>query len=114
MSEKKHLYLLWTNDNKMTAEKMVFMYTVNSLVHGWWEEVTLIIWGATAKLAAEDKDIQKMIQEAIEKGVHVSACKACTDQLAVTSVIESLGVEVKYWGVPLTDLLKNDETLLTV
>ncbi len=114
MSEKKHLYLLWTNDNKMTAEKMVFMYTVNSLVHGWWEEVTLIIWGATAKLAAEDKNIQKMILEAIEKGVHVTACKACTDQLEVTPIIESLGVEVKYWGVPLTNILKNDETLLTV
>lgn len=114
MSEKKHLYLLWTNDNKMTAEKMVFMYTVNSLVQGWWEEVTLIIWGATAKLAAEDKDIQQMILAAIEKGVHVTACKACTDQLEVTPIIESLGVEVIYWGVPLTDLLKNDETLLTV
>lgn len=114
MSKKTHLYLLWTNDNKITAEKMVFMYTVNSLVHGWWEKVTLIIWGATAKLAAEDTQIQRMIREAVEKGVHVTACKACTDQLEVTPIIESLGVEVKYWGVPLTDLLKNNETLLTV
>ncbi|MBA3012409.1 MAG: DsrE family protein [Proteobacteria bacterium] len=114
MKEKTHLYLLWTNDNKITAEKMVFMYTVNSLVHGWWEKVTLIIWGATAKLAAEDTQIQRMIREAVEKGVHVTACKACTDQLEVTPIIESLGVEVKYWGVPLTDLLKNNETLLTV
>jgi hypothetical protein len=114
MSEKTHLYVLWTNDNKITAEKMVFMYTVNSLIKGWWEEVTLIIWGATAKLAAEDKDIQKMILEAMEKGVHVTACKACTDQLEVTPVIESLGIEVIYWGVPLTDLLKNNETLLTI
>jgi hypothetical protein len=114
MEEKTHLYVLWTNDNKITAEKMVFMYTVNSLIKGWWEEVTLIIWGATAKLAAEDKDIQKMILEAMEKGVHVTACKACTDQLEVTPVIESLGIEVIYWGVPLTDLLKNNETLLTI
>ena len=114
MTEKTHLYLLWTNDNKMTAEKMVFMYTVNSLTQGWWEEVTLIIWGATAKLAAEDKQIQKMILNAIEKGVHVTACKACTDQLEVTPIIEALGVEVIYWGVPLTDLLKNNETLLTI
>jgi len=114
MNEKKHLYVLWTNDNKVTAEKMVFMYTVNSLTKGWWEEVTLIIWGATAKLAAEDKEIQKMILDAMEKGVHVTACKACTDQLGVTPIIESLGVEVIYWGIPLTDLLKNDETLLTV
>ncbi|MCG8635559.1 MAG: DsrE family protein [Desulfobacterales bacterium] len=114
MSDKTHLYLLWTNADKMTAEKMVFMYTINSLAHGWWEEVTLIIWGATARLAAEDNDIRAMIREAIEKGVHVTACKACTEQLEVTPEIEALGVEVKYWGAPLTDILKQDEKLLTV
>lgn len=114
MTDKKHLYLLWTNDNKMTAEKMVFMYTVNSLIHGWWEQVTLIIWGATAKLAAEDQEIQAMIRDAMEKGVHVSACKACTDQLGVTETVQNLGVEVKYWGAPLTEILKAEETLLTI
>jgi len=114
MAEKTHLYLLWTNDNKLTAEKMVFMYTVNSLIHGWWEKVTLIIWGATAKLAAEDKEIQAMILDAIEKGVAVSACKACTEQLGVTEEIKALGVEVKYWGVPLTEVLKQEKTLLTI
>lgn len=114
MAEKKHLFLLWTNDNKMTAEKMVFMYTVNSLIHGWWEEVTLIIWGATAKLVAEDGEIRAMIRDALEKGVHVSACKACTDQLGVTESVKELGVEVKYWGAPLTEILKAEETLLTI
>jgi len=114
MTDKKHLFVLWTNDNRMTAEEMVFMYTVNSLVHGWWEEVTLIIWGATAKLAAEDQGIREMIKEALAKGVHVSACKACADQLGATESIEDLGVEVKYWGAPLTEILKAEETLLTV
>jgi len=114
MTDKTHLFVLWTNDNPMTAEKMVFMYTGNSLVHGWWEKVTLIIWGATAKLAAENESIQEMIKDAVAKGVHVSACKACTDQLGVTKTIEALGVEVKYWGTPLTEILKAEETLLTV
>ncbi|MEH0018741.1 MAG: DsrE family protein [Desulfobacter sp.] len=114
MDDKTHLYLLWTNADKLTAEKMVFMYTVNSLAHGWWEEVTLIIWGATARLTAEDGDIQAMVRDAIEKGVHVTACKACTDQLGITADIEALGVEVKYWGIPLTDILKQDEKLLTI
>lgn len=114
MSEKTHLYVLWTSDNPITAEKMVFMYTVNSLVHGWWEEVTLIIWGAPAKLASEDENIQKMIADALKAGVHVTACKSCTDQLGVTEIIKNLGVEVKYWGTPLTDILKNDESLLTI
>ncbi len=53
MSDSKHLYVLWTNDNLVTAEKMVFMYTINALKHGWWEKVTLIVWGATTKLVSE-------------------------------------------------------------
>ncbi|HOO90755.1 MAG TPA: DsrE family protein [Syntrophales bacterium] len=112
--DKTHLYVLWTNDNPVTAEKMVFMYTINSLIHHWWEEVTLIIWGATTQLVSEDATIQTKIKEALEQGVHVTACKACADQLGVTETLRNLGVEVKYWGMPLTELLKNNEHLLTI
>ncbi len=112
--DKTHLYVLWTNDNPVTAEKMVFMYTINSLIHGWWEQVTLIIWGAPAKLVSEDLAIQKKIREALDAGVHITACKACADQLGVTEALEKLQIEVKYWGQPLTEVLKNNESLLTV
>jgi hypothetical protein len=114
MSDKNHLYVLWTNDNLITAEKMVFMYTINSLARGWWEEVTLIIWGAPAKLVAEDPTIQEKIREALKVGVHVTACKACADQLGVTETLEKLNIEVKYWGAPLTRLLMDGEKLLTI
>lgn len=114
MSEKKHLYVLWTNDNVMTAEKMVFMYTINSLKKEWWEDVTLIIWGATTKLVAENKEIQTLVRNALDVGVHVTACKACADQLKVTDILEGLDIEVIYWGDPLTKLLKREETLLTI
>ena len=112
--DKTHLYVLWTNDNPVTAEKMVFMYTINSLIHGWWEKVTLIIWGAPAKLVSEDAAMQKKIREALDAGVHITACKACADQLGVTEALENLNIEVKYWGEPLTEVLKNNEPLLTV
>jgi len=112
--QKTHLYVLWTNDNPVTAEKMVFMYTINSLIHGWWEKVTLIVWGAPTKLVSEDAHIQNKIKEALEAGVHVTACKACADQLGVTETLKQLGIEVKYWGMPLTEILKNKEHLLTI
>ncbi|MBN2516505.1 MAG: DsrE family protein [Deltaproteobacteria bacterium] len=111
---KTHLYVLWTNDNPITAEKMVFMYTVNSLKHGWWEKVTLIIWGATAQLVSEDVNIQAKIKEALDAGVYVTACKACADQLGVTETLEKLHIEVKFWGQLLTEVLKNNEQLLTI
>ena len=90
------------------------MYTINSLIHGWWENVTLIIWGATAKLVSENKEIQEKIKEALDAGIHVTACKACADQLGVTEKLEKLNIEVKYWGAPLTKIISNGERLLTV
>ena len=90
------------------------MYTINSLLKGWWGKVTLIVWGATTKLVSENKEIQNKVKEALEAGVHVTACKACADQLGVTDELEKLGIEVIYWGVPLTDILKEDEKLLTI
>lgn len=114
MNDKKHLYVLWTNADLITAEKMVFMYTINSLIQGWWEDVTLIIWGAPTQLAAQNDQIRKLIQDAQEAGVHITACKACADQLGVVDELKKLNIEVKYWGIPLTELLKNDEQLLTI
>lgn len=114
MEEKNHLYVLWTNQDVTTAEKMVFMYTINSLRHGWWENVTLIVWGATTKLVAENREIQQHIRKALDTGVHVTACKACADQLGVTETLKELNIEVIYWGEPLTKILKNNESLLTV
>ncbi len=109
-----HLYMLWTNADKITSEKMVMMYATNARLKGWWENVTVIIWGGTAKLAGEDPKIQQLIQTAQQAGVKFSACKACSDQLGVTEVLEELGVEVIYWGDPLTRLLKERKRLMTI
>jgi len=114
MSKKTHLYVLWTNDNPITAEKMVFMYTINALLNEWWEKVTLIVWGGPAKLVSEDENIQSLVNQALEAGVHITACKACADQLGVTESLENLNIEVKYWGVPLTEILTRDEKLITI
>jgi hypothetical protein len=111
---KTHLYVLWTNDNPITAEKMVFMYTINSLAHGWWDKVTLIIWGAPAKLVSEDARIQALVKDALDAGVHITACKACANQLGVTDTLEKLQIEVKFWGQPLTAILKGNERLITI
>ena len=114
MMANKHLYVLWTNDNMITAEKMVFMYSINSLLSGWWEQVTVIIWGATAKLVSENAVIQAKVKEALEAGVYISACKACADELRVKENLENLGIDVRYWGPGLTEILSEQKPLLTV
>jgi hypothetical protein len=65
-------------------------------------------------LSAENTDIQEKIKGALDAGMHVTACKACADQLGVTETLEKMNVAVKYWGEPLTEILKRNEPLLTI
>ncbi len=114
MEEKDTLYILWTSADPLTARHMVLMYAKNSLLRGWWEHVTVIIWGASAKLAAENAAVQEEIKIAQNVGVRFSACAACARQLGVTAQLEALGAEVVSWGPLLTEALKNNEKLITV
>ena len=90
------------------------MYAGNALKLAWWQRVTIIIWGATATLAAENVALQAHIRQLQGSGVEFSACKACADELGVTATLEGLGIEVIYWGEPLTRLLRERAALLTV
>ncbi|MFZ0942856.1 MAG: DsrE family protein [Syntrophobacteraceae bacterium] len=114
MNEKERLYILWTNSDPVTADKMVFMYALNSLKKGWWKEITIVIWGSTAKLTGENAAIQSKMKGLIAAGVKVSACKACADELGVTEKLLALGIEVKYWGQPLTEIIRAGQFLLTI
>jgi hypothetical protein len=114
VSDPDHLHILWTNADPVTAEKMVFMYAANALKFEWWKRVTIIIWGSTATLTAENASIQSQVKEMLAGGVEFSACKACADELGVTASLEELGVEVIYWGEPLTRLLRENCTMLSV
>ena len=73
------LNILWTTDNKETVQHMLVMYAINSKANGWWDEVTIIIWGASAKLAGTDAEVQADIREMLENGITIEACKACTE-----------------------------------
>lgn len=90
------------------------MYATNSLIHNWWDDVTVIIWGATAKLVVEDKVIQEKIKMAKHVGVHFSACLACADQLGVSEKICEMDIELKYWGEGLTEAIQGEDELITI
>lgn len=108
------LYILWTSDNLITSEKMVLMYSQNCMINHWWDEVEVVIWGASAKLAAENELIREKIKMAIHTGVKFTACKGCSDQLKVSEALSDTGVNVVYWGRNLTDILHDGEKLITI
>ena len=93
---------------------MVFMYGLNAKRAGWANEVELIVWGPSAKLLAEDEEIQAAVKGMGEVGVILKACRACADRYEVSDDLEILGVEVKYMGTELTERIASERwNLLT-
>ena len=110
---KNSLVILWTSGNRDVALKMVFMYATNSKLWGWWDKVTIIVWGPSAKLLSEDKELQEKIIKLKTEKVIVEACKSCADQYNVSAKLQSLGIDVKYMGEPLTNYIKQGHYVLT-
>lgn len=111
---KEELFILWTNDNPITSEKMVCMYAHNAILKKWWDEVTVIVWGATIKYVAEDRAIQNRLMQMQNDGVKLSGCKACAEDLGVVDKMIELGIELKYWGEPLTKIIKGNHKVITI
>jgi hypothetical protein len=113
MKDDSSLFILWTSGDRHVALDMVFMYAGNSLTNGLWSGVELCIWGPSASLAAEDEEIRIGLLALMEKGVIVTACKACTDNYGITEKLIETGVDVKYMGSSLTEVLGSDRKILT-
>lgn len=107
VSEKDKLVVVWTSGDKEVAMKMVFMYTFNAQKYKWWDDITLLVWGPSAKLLSEDKELQDYVNKMLESGITLLACKGCADMYEVSDKLEDIGVTVKYTGVDLTKFIKN-------
>lgn len=113
MSEESKLAVVWSSGDRMVALSMVFMYTKNSKLKGWWDTVRLVVWGSSSKLLSEDEELQKELAAVKAAGVQVQACRACADMHGVTAKLEALDIEVIYMGQPLTDMLQSDWKCMT-
>ena len=113
LSSKDKLVVVWTSGDRDVAIKMVYMYTYNAKKHGWWDDITFIVWGASAKLLSEDKELQDYIIKMKDEGIDLKACKACADMYGVSDKLTELGITVKYMGVELTDFIKEGRHVLT-
>jgi hypothetical protein len=107
------LVVVWSSGDKDVALNMVFMYTLNAKLRGWWDDVRLIVWGPSSKLLSKDKDLQDEVIKMKDAGVILEACKACSDRYGVSEELERLRIDVKYMGIPLTEYMKQGRNIIT-
>ena len=111
--EPTKLLIMFTSEDKEVFTKMVTPYALNSMRQGWWEHVNLLIWGPSNRLVATDEEVQGILREMKETGVELTACLWCAEQYDLDEKLTELGVDVKYMGQPLTEMLKTDWKVLT-
>jgi hypothetical protein len=111
--ESGQLLIVWTSGDPEVALKMVFMYAYNAQKNGWWDHVTLLIWGPSEKLSSENAEIQEYLAKMQEVGIELIACRACADMYGVCPSLEDMNIDVKYTGTYLTDYIKSGKKLIS-
>lgn len=107
------LCVVWSSGDPGVAKNVCFMYTHNAKRRGWFDVVHLIVWGPSAKLLADSKDLQEEVKAMQKSGVVVEACVTCAKNYGVVDALKGLGVDVKPMGEPLSDRLKGPWKVLT-
>jgi len=107
------LVVLWTSDDPYVAETVAFMYTHAAKKNQWFSDVTLIIWGPSAKLITENVKLQDKLKSMQKDGVVTEACIACANMYGVADSLRTLGITVKGMGQPLSEYLKSGARVLT-
>jgi hypothetical protein len=107
------LVVVWSSADPDVAMSMTFMYTHAAKRNRWFEDVTLVIWGPSARLITENEALQQKIKSMQDDGVVVEACITCARMFGVEEKLSHMGFDVKSMGLPLSEYLKKDARVLT-
>lgn len=107
------LLIVWSSGEVDVAKKLVLLYGSVALPRAYWDELHLMLWGPSAKLLAENTEVQAMFAKVLESGVKASVCVVCSDDYGVTEQLQAMGVEPTHTGELLTHALKSDWKVIT-
>jgi len=107
------LCVVWSSGDPGVAKNVCFMYSHNAKRQGWFGVVHLVVWGPSAKLLAENEELQKEVKAMQETGVVVEACVVCAKNYGVVDALQKLDIDVKPMGAPLSQRLKGPWKVLT-
>jgi len=75
----------------------------------YWDEATIMIWGPSAQILAQSRELQEQMKTVRDSGVKFNACVVCTDDYGVSDTLKELGVELIHTGEMLTEALQSDD-----
>ena len=105
--EPGKLVVLWTSADPDVAHRVGLMYTHAAKRAGWYENVTLLVWGPSQRTLVGDKDLKAKVKQMQDDGVTLRACIACANTFGIAENLKEIGFEVAPMGVPLTKYMKD-------
>lgn len=108
-SIKNKLLIVWSSGEVEVARKLILLYGSVMLERKYWDEATIMIWGPSAKLLANDVKLQEQFISVRDSGVKFNACVVCCDDYGVSDTLSELGIELIHTGEILTESLQSDD-----
>jgi len=100
----KLLVIIATGDREKAIAGL--MYTRNVLKNKWLDDVKVVFFGPSEKLAAHDDKVARFIKEITDKS-DCFACQAISDKQGVSEKLEEAGVKVEYVGTIVSNAIKD-------
>jgi len=107
------VFVLVSSADREVALEVGLVYPLNASKNHWMDEVKVIFFGPSEKVAANDAEVQGRIKELLDVGIEVLACKWCSDRMNITEKLEAIGVRVIGVGPFISNLLNDGWTSLT-
>ena len=111
---KKELLIHWATDNKDSSMNMVLLYAYNAKRKEFWDEITLLIWGASQNLVKNDQEVSNKVKEIVDIGVKVIACQHCAKEQNTTEALESCNIDIFLTGAFLTQWTQENKSMITI
>jgi len=106
--KKENLLLVLSTDNADSIMKFPLLYGGVSIPRGYWKRVHIMFWGASIKLAKQDKTIREKVQDMQKHGVEFSSCIVCAKDYNALNALEEIGIVCNHTGELLTHALQDE------
>ena len=107
------VFVLLSSGDREVALEVGLRWPLNAAKKKWVDEVKVIIFGPSERVAAYDLEVKEKLRELQEAGIEVIACKACADEYGVTRVLEEADITVIYVGSLMAELINDGWASLT-
>jgi hypothetical protein len=109
-AQATNLAIVWSSGDRDVALHACLNYVENASKNKLFNEICLIVMGPSAKLLAQDEELQAKIELIIAGGTKVLASAESAAAYGASNKLKGLGIEVEPMDKPLANLMKDSGT----